>query len=543
MQYVLCSAAGDQHFRCPDLCLVGGVCVCVVPAEEKSKPVAADSGDAKDVKLDSKHSKQDSKWRIDSVAANELRACSQLCGKQRVKCAHKCTAFCHPHTKECPDVTCEHKITIFCACKRLSENVPCGLGGDAKGLPLRSLECDDQCEVEQRNARFRDALQVDESIRGVSIPYPAQFLEQIMAGGSSAADGSGGDATLAGSFLEEIESVFDEFVNDSSTSSHHLKSVRPERRWLVHQMAPYYQVATESFNTSGSTNRSMRLIKESNRKPIIPRMLLSEAIELYRTGSGTAPGSKRPRTVDVSCLIEFRNLQHSISDVKRFLSAYSGQYRLTWLREGAAVAMFSDQLIAADARADLEKRHSGLIVPLPPAVAAAVAAKRAAALGGVPLSAAALSAAAAATGSGSGGARPSGAPNGDAWDTESNSTQKSGTESGSGPAVKQNWDDADDRDPTGAAAARAKFDKNAAARAATAHLTNAAIGRAVVVSAASAASAVAGPTPVASNSFAALNDEAEEDAPTTAAVAGSAAATSGSGSGSGGGADSKSGSS
>ena len=134
-------------------------------------------------------------------------SCGSVCGAARENCAHTCQHKCHPG-KACPPGACPVKIIVKCKCGRLSVNSRCGaveplqpavpLEPDSseikeakprsRGLrqlpPTRTLACDDDCEVHQRNARFRAAFDLGDSPqpfarKTANIGYPVALLEKL----------------------------------------------------------------------------------------------------------------------------------------------------------------------------------------------------------------------------------------------------------------------------------------------------------------------------------------------------------------------------
>lgn len=57
----------------------------------------------------------------------------------------------------CPNIRCTVPVVVTCECLRLKESIPCD-----DVISLRMLRCTDQCSMELRNARLRDALNLDE---------------------------------------------------------------------------------------------------------------------------------------------------------------------------------------------------------------------------------------------------------------------------------------------------------------------------------------------------------------------------------------------
>lgn len=92
------------------------------------------------------------------------RGCGQVCGKKREFCEHTCQAPCHPGAP-CPAVPCMFDVEVRCPCGRRSELQKCliGVSGDPQvleDLRNRSLECDSECRIIQRNRRLAEALNV-----------------------------------------------------------------------------------------------------------------------------------------------------------------------------------------------------------------------------------------------------------------------------------------------------------------------------------------------------------------------------------------------
>ena len=203
-----------------------------------------------------------------------IKSCLQKCGQKRSDCGHPCGAKCHPG-EACPtDAPCKESVRIYCDCKRISKVVPCSVEGG--GVSLRALSCTAQCEVETRNARFRDALQLDDSVP--RIPYPSELLDQVIA------------ADLF-EFVVRMERMLAEFLGLTYSSSKTFAAMPTAQRWVLHQLASYYNLDSESFDPE--PRRAVRVIKTALTAP--PKMKLSDAVKLYReakAGKGGLTTSK-----------------------------------------------------------------------------------------------------------------------------------------------------------------------------------------------------------------------------------------------------------
>eukprot|EP00808_Paulinella_micropora_P008190 g1195.t1 len=204
------------------------------------------------------------------VPASASSSCAQPCGLPREHCGHSCNELCHP-LWSCPNVKCTAKMTVYCDCKRLHAKVVCGVGGtgpDAMTLAgvERKLPCDEQCKMILRNKRLANALQLNAeggpTSTGPFIPYPRLLLSAIM-------------EMARPSDVANVEKTFDKFLATPYSDKHcsQMLGVMPrDNRWLVHQMAPYYGLKTESFDKE--PRRSILLSRNPSSAP--PAMPFSQ---------------------------------------------------------------------------------------------------------------------------------------------------------------------------------------------------------------------------------------------------------------------------
>ncbi|OQR76638.1 NF-X1-type zinc finger protein-like [Tropilaelaps mercedesae] len=109
----------------------------------------------------------------------QAKSCGQRCSRN-LDCGHRCHLKCH--SNECPNSkTCRKKVLVYCACKRLKQEVDCA-GGEGKST---KVPCDDECqrilkekqrEADERNAKQEAERQRQEAERN------ARELERALGG-------------------------------------------------------------------------------------------------------------------------------------------------------------------------------------------------------------------------------------------------------------------------------------------------------------------------------------------------------------------------
>ena len=106
--------------------------------------------------------------------------CDQVCGKKREFCEHTCQAPCHPG-KPCPNVPCMFDVVVHCPCGRRSEVQKCLIGASSdenvvQNLSQRTLECDSECRIIQRNRKLAEALKVGPAAQ--DLPEEVRFAPE-----------------------------------------------------------------------------------------------------------------------------------------------------------------------------------------------------------------------------------------------------------------------------------------------------------------------------------------------------------------------------
>ena len=260
----------------------------------------------------------------DGADLDVVASCAQKCGKVRINCVHACKAVCHPGLP-CPDVLCEETAVVKCACGRKSRNGRCNTS-DTHTDDSLAVSCDEQCEVELRNARLRDILSVEPSH---ILPYPTPIMQAVL------------DRQLL-DFCVRVERQINDWMDNARQSTKMFPVMRSDQRWLLHQLAAHYALTAESVDQE--PNRSVRFIRQT--RSAIPSVALSSATRTYINGK-TQKGSAGPTGVEEMHLLHFQGLTVqpalSMTDVRRMLHDWEHKYRLNWLDDDHAIAMFDEK--------------------------------------------------------------------------------------------------------------------------------------------------------------------------------------------------------
>jgi hypothetical protein len=283
----------------------------------------------------------------------------------------------------CPtDVPCREPSRIYCDCKRISKVVNCSGGTGSVGV--RALQCTPQCEIETRNARFRDALQLDDT--AARIPYPSELLEQVIAHDLF-------------EFALRMERALADFLSTplshGGRPSHTFPPMQTSQRWLLHQLSSYWSLTSESFDPE--PRRSVRVLRSAHSKA--PSMKLTDAVKLYReaknnkSGVSSLSGLALPRVMQPTAVLHLYDLalepKISPADLSLALRPYAadgalaataaaagGPFRINFLDHSHALVVFPDANQAATVRSNLIARKLFAAEPDESASRAAVEAWR-----------------------------------------------------------------------------------------------------------------------------------------------------------------------
>lgn len=252
-------------------------------------------------------------------------SCLQTCEIRRTDCDHVCKAFCHPGTK-CPNTPCQERITIHCTCGRLSKVTTCNrhnpdqLVDNPTGFPTvqEIVDCDEQCEIEQRNQKLASAF----GITSKSSAKPPDYSDLLI-----------DLARSAPNTVYQIERRFSDLIlgiNSNIT----MPPMDNVTRRLVHELARYYMLAT----TSVDQEPERRIIVSRRRGSRIPSVLLSAYAPQAPRATFEAPQPKPPAILHIYGLDKDVRPTHLAS----FLQPFAGQYKLQWLDDENCLAIFRD---------------------------------------------------------------------------------------------------------------------------------------------------------------------------------------------------------
>lgn len=244
------------------------------------------------------------------VCLAEGETCSQPCQKQRPHCSHVCGAPCHGENTPCPDTICQEMVVVKCKCGRKTKELVCSqrmysAGSvvfenlasqikemlSCKTIDVASfknteaqkkrhfeLECDEECLLEERNRSLAQVLLTEVSAKPK--PIYSDFLK------SFARD----DLNFALSIEKKFESIVNEMrlskptstsTTTTTTTTTKPKSVnfpimKQNERRFVHELAPYYGLETQSFDTEPYRNVCVYATRE---KCTLPSQTLTQSIE------------------------------------------------------------------------------------------------------------------------------------------------------------------------------------------------------------------------------------------------------------------------
>jgi transcriptional repressor NF-X1 len=284
----------------------------------------------------------------------ELRpSCNGACKLPRASCGHGCAAKCHPGSP-CPDVPCAAIATIACACGRRKLERVCGktnasvlaaaeaandaataaaeaaaAAGDDVGTAALAaaaavhkvdadvLECDAACVAEQRKEQLANAFGIG-GRDGKKAPLFSELLRHF--------------ALASPVFVRTVERTFHHIVTSREIpigGTHRLPPMDKMRRQIVHQLAKHYFLQTESVG------------EDPYRRVVLTRAADSR---LPTMSLGQVAYPHVPNAVGLSAL-HFANLTPNVrtNHIEALLEPFRDQYRLKWLDDSNALAIFVNE--------------------------------------------------------------------------------------------------------------------------------------------------------------------------------------------------------
>jgi len=213
--------------------------------------------------------------------------CTQPCMVPK-PCGHCCGAPCHEGP--CPDVTCSARVTIICECGRRQTTIACSDNSFSKmttsllasqmadiragnsvdlaelAKKSRKLECNEECHKVARNARFAEALGLDNAeLSSKIIPRYSDFMKDWFKKDPD--------------FCSMVHTKLLELVNLSKESKHKSRSysfavMNRDKRQFVHEYSDHFGCESQSYDAEPKRNVVVTAVKE---KCSIPSVSLQEA--------------------------------------------------------------------------------------------------------------------------------------------------------------------------------------------------------------------------------------------------------------------------
>ncbi|XP_077285844.1 nuclear transcription factor, X-box binding stc isoform X2 [Arctopsyche grandis] len=230
--------------------------------------------------------------------------CSQRCEVERPGCGHPCGGSCG-HANPCPIVTpCRRPVRVTCSCGRRTTTKPCaehmrdlqrlqanaGMLAGAMGKPIdikeliakgnttTTLECDDECQIEERNRRLAIGLQIrNPDLSAKLTPRYSDFLKQF--------------AVRDEGFSNKIHEKLSELVllaqkSKQKTRSHSFQPMNHQKRQFVHEMCEHFGCDSVAYDTEPYRNIVATAYRE---KSWLPALSLMEIIRRDK-GQRRVPG-------------------------------------------------------------------------------------------------------------------------------------------------------------------------------------------------------------------------------------------------------------
>lgn len=235
--------------------------------------------------------------------------CTQPCTTPRELCGHICGAPCHEG--KCPDMPCKEIVKVTCQCEHRSTSRVCAenskeyqriassilaskmadmqLGhsinldevfgqGAKKQNQLKTLECNDECKVIERNRRLALGLQiVNPDLSGKLMPRYSDFMKQW--------------AKKDAHFCQTVHEKLTELVQLAKTSkqksrSYSFDSMNKDKRHFVHESCEHFGCESQAYDQEPKRNIVATAVKD---KCWLPSYSLLEIVQ-RENGQRKVPG-------------------------------------------------------------------------------------------------------------------------------------------------------------------------------------------------------------------------------------------------------------
>lgn len=235
--------------------------------------------------------------------------CTQPCTTARELCGHICAAPCHEG--KCPDTPCKEMVKVTCQCghrtmsrvcednakeyQRIASNILASkmadmqLGhsvdleevfgqGAKKQNQLKTLECNDECKIIERNRRLALGLQiVNPDLSGKLMPRYSDYMKQW--------------AKKDPHFCQMVHDKLTELVQLAKTSKQKSRSysfdvMNREKRHFVHESCQHFGCESQAYDEEPKRNVVATAVKD---KCWLPSYSLLEMIQREK-GQRKVPG-------------------------------------------------------------------------------------------------------------------------------------------------------------------------------------------------------------------------------------------------------------
>ncbi|XP_071555315.1 protein shuttle craft [Temnothorax nylanderi] len=235
--------------------------------------------------------------------------CTQPCVTTRELCGHICAAPCHEG--KCPDTPCKEMVKVTCQCghrtmsrvcadnareyQRIASNILASkmadmqLGhsvdleevfgqGTKKQNQLKTLECNDECKIIERNRRLALGLQiVNPDLSGKLMPRYSDYMKQW--------------AKKDPQFCQMVHDKLTELVQLAKTSKQKSRSysfdiMNREKRHFVHDSCQHFGCESQAYDEEPKRNVVATAVKD---KCWLPSYSLLEMIQREK-GQRKVPG-------------------------------------------------------------------------------------------------------------------------------------------------------------------------------------------------------------------------------------------------------------
>lgn len=223
--------------------------------------------------------------------------CKQNCQALRPNCGHKCNAMCHDG--DCPDTPCRENVEVTCECGNRKQMRTChdfsneyrriataqlatsmqemqrgnmvelsDILGPIKLTNNKTLECNDECKVLERNRRLAIGLQIrNPDLQSKLLTRYSDFIR--------------GWAKKDINLVTTIHNKLTELVKLAKESkqrsrSHSFPTMNKEKRQLVHEMCGMFGVDSVAYDAEPNRNVVATAYKE---RSWLPAMSIMEVMQ------------------------------------------------------------------------------------------------------------------------------------------------------------------------------------------------------------------------------------------------------------------------